>query len=622
MFAEYIYFIFIYIFKRMEVIIAAIGLGGLYLVSKQNKNESFANIESKLPNTNIENRNYPSEYPIVNPETDLTSSLSNNNKFESPNGVYTDKFFDPSLITSKMNRDTPFSDINNQKKAQGDYYSMTGEQVNGTYFTHNNMIPFFGSKSRDIHTSANANESSLDNMNGSGSQIIIKKEQSPLFAPVENLQWAFGMPSISDFEQSRMNVSAKMENVKPFAEQKVGPGLDLGYTTEGCYGYNSGMAAREKWVDRDVDELRVLNKPKPGGFLQYGHEGPAISYVKVMGDLGQGLQEKYRPDTTFEMGPDRLMTTTGIEKGAMLQPTHIDRFVNRPETTVSYSGGAGFVDAEHTYVPGQYMPSTNVELGQVPISVANANGRHYATEGDYGIKAKMAYPNNRSVVKQTGYFGAVGGAFGEAVAPLLDILRPSRKENTVGTLRPYQNPKSEVAQSYIFNPADRTSTTIRETTENSNFHLNVNRNTAQQGGGYLVTKQQPINNSRILTSDFFYSGNSSAQAGSQQQRAYDAEYRQRNNDLKSSTNIGYTTGGNISLLNGNINQRNDVRDNLLKNNRKNAPNLPYQTPSIDSFGHMRGTGSTYSTIQLERNDGSVLNQLKGNPYALNTASQL
>ena len=614
----------------MEVLITAIGLGGLYLISKQNNNENddrnaepFTNGKlQQLPNTNIENRNYPSEYPIISPETDLTSKLSNDNKFESPNGVYTDKFFDPAFVTTGMNRDTPFSNITSRQKSQGDYYSMTGEQVNGSYFTHNNMVPFFGSKKRDIHTTANANESSLDNMNGSGSQIIIKKEQAPLFTPAENLQWAFGMPSTSEFVQSRMNVSAKMENVKPFAEQKVGPGLDLGYTTEGCYGFNSGLAARDKWVDRDVDQLRVLNKPKPGGFLQNGHEGPAISYIKVMGDMGQGLQEKNRPDTTFEMGQDRLLTTTGIEKGPMLHPTQVERHVNRPETTASYAGGAGFVDAEHTYVPGEYMPSTNIELGQVPISVANANGRNYATEGDYGIKGKMAYPNNRSAVKQNSYFGAVGGAFGEAVAPLLDVLRPSRKENTVGTLRPYQNPKSEVPESYMFNPADRTPTTIRETTEKSPFHLNVNRNTAQQGGGYLVSKQQPINNSRILTSDFFYSGVSSAQAGSQQQRAYDAEYRQRNNDVKSSTNVGYTTGGNISLMNGNINQRNDVRDQVLKNNRRNAPNLPYQTPSIDSFGRLQGTGPITSTIQLDRNNGSVLNQLKGNPYAINTASQL
>jgi hypothetical protein len=601
----------------MEFLIPLIGLGGLYIIS--NKKESFEN----LPNTDIPNRNYPAEYPILSQETDLTSKLSNDNPFDAVNGVYTDKFFDPALINSgNINVNTPFSTLQNIPKSSGNYYSMTGESVDGNYFSHNNMVPFFGSRKRDIHTGANSYESALDNMNGTGSQIIIKKEQSPMFAPVENLQWAFGAPNTTDFERSRMNVSMKMENVKPFAEQKVGPGLDLGYTTEGNGGYNSGMAAREKWVDRDVDQLRVLNKPKSSGYLMYGHEGPANSYVQTMGDLGQGIQEKNRPDKTFAWGPERLFTTTGIEKGAMQQPTHVERFVNRPETTASYVGGAGFVDADHTYIPGEFRPSTNIELGQVPLSAAHAVGRQYATGYDYGIKSQHAYANNRSAFKQQSYFGAVGGAIGEVVAPLLDVLRPSRKENAVGSLRPYQNPKYEVSQSYVFNPADRAPTTIRETTENSNGHLFVNRGALQDGNGYLVSKHQAVDNSRMLTSDFFYAGNSSAAAGAQQTRAYDAEYRQRNNDLKSSTNVGYTTGGNISLLNANINQRNDNRDLIMKNDRKNVPDLPYQTPNIESYGRLQGTGQNYSTVQLDRNNGSVLSQLHDNPYAVNTASHL
>jgi hypothetical protein len=600
----------------MELLIPIVGLGGLYIISNnQKKKESF------LPNVDIPNRNYPTEYPIISPETDLTSSLSTTNAFQSPNGVYTDKFFDPTNTTS--NYDTPFSSVHKQNKQPQEYYSMTGEAVDSNYFSHNNMVPFFGSKRRDIHSNANAVESIMDNLNGSGSQTITKTEQSPLFTPEDNVQWAFGVPNTTDFYKSRMNVSLKMDNVKPFAEQRVGPGLDLGYTTEGCYGYNSGMAAREKWVDRGVDELRVLNKPKSSGHLLYGHEGPADSYIKQMGNMGHGIQEKNRPETTFAMGPERLLTTTGIEKAPMLHPTQIERYVNRPETNMEYSGGAGYVNTENSYIPGEYMPSTNVQLGQVPLATANAGGRHYATEADYGIKSQHAYPNNRSIVKQNSYFGIVGGAITEAVAPLLDILRPSRKENSVGTLRPYQNAKSEVPQSYLFNPADRTPTTIRETTEKSKFHLNINRNSAQQGGGYLVSEQQPIQNSRMLTSDFFYSGNSSAAAGSQQTRAYDAEYRQRNNDLKSSTNVGYTTGGNISILNSQINQRNNtMTDSLLQNNRKNVPNLPYQTPSIESMGKLQGSGQQFSTIQLDRNNGDILSQLKGNPYVINTASHL
>ena len=62
----------------MEIVIPIIALGGLYIVSNQKKNkENFKTRKNdELPNTNIPNRNYPMEYPVLSPETDLTSKLS------------------------------------------------------------------------------------------------------------------------------------------------------------------------------------------------------------------------------------------------------------------------------------------------------------------------------------------------------------------------------------------------------------------------------------------------------------------------------------------------------------------------------------------------------------------
>jgi hypothetical protein len=599
----------------MELLIPVLGLGGLYIVSNQNrkKKESKESFGSALPNTNIPDRNYPtdSHSPL---ESDATSELSHNNRFDSV-GVYTDKFFNPDVAVNQTSAPLTNKPVD---YSQQQFYSMTGEKVDGNYFQHNNQVPFFGSKKRDIHTVSNSYESVLDNMNGTGSQTMKHTEQAPLFAPSKNLQWAHGTPNSSDFMQSRMNVSMKMENVKPFAEQRVAPGLDLGYGTEGAYGYNSGMAAREKWLDRGVDELRVANKPKPGGNMLYGHEGPSNSYIKQMGQ--QGVQEKNRVDTSFEMGSDRYFTTTGMEKGPALRPIQEDRFTNRPETTTSYTGIAGYADSEQTYVTGDYMPSKNISLGAVPLTVANANGRGFATESDYGIKSQHAYNNNRTASNANSqtYFGILGGIIGEAVAPLLDIVRPTRKENAIGNLRPYQNLGSHVPQTYVFNPSDRAPTTIRETTENSNYHLNMNRSVNQSGGGYLANPQQPVNTNRLLTSDFFYSGNSSASV--KQTRAYDAEYNQRNNDNKSSTNVGYKTAGNMAIYNGSINQRTTDKDSDLITKRGVAPSLPYQSPDTRSMGiqtlNPAASNNGVSQIQLDRNNGNVLSQLKGNPYVL------
>ena len=611
----------------MEIALPLVALSGLYLINNQSKKKSgwepFSNKES-LPNTDIQNRNYPSEYPVVSSELDLTSSLSNNNKFDSQ-GVYTDKYFD-SYGNKKISeaqgvpsyRDNLITTVSESSGPPAKYFSLNGSQVDSTHFQHNNMVPFFGSSLRTNHGSVNSNESILDNMNGGGSQHISKKEQSPLFSPHDNLQWAYGAPNVNDFYQSRVNPSMKMANVKPFAEERVGPGLGLGYTTEGSGGFNSGMAMRDSWLDRGVDELRVANKPKSSGHLLFGHEGPANSAIKYNGTVEQmGVMEKNRPERAFEMDESRYFTTTGVEKRPMLQGIPVERPQARTETTTSYSGGAMSSNPE-MYVSGEYMPSTNIQLGELPIGVANANGRYYANSGDYGIQANRVYPNNRTENESGNYFGIMGGAIGSVVAPLLDVLRPSRRENTIGNLRPYQNAKTTVSNSYIFNPADKTPTTIRETTENSKFHLNVNAN--QRGGAYQVTDQQSVDNNRMTTGDFYYAGGSSAI--SKEARVYDAEYNQRNNDNKSSTNVGYTTGGGMATLNNYINMRSADKDSYLKNNREIAPKMPYQSPDITGFGSLQGTNQLYQNIQLDRNDGSVLSSLKGNPYALSVTGAL
>jgi hypothetical protein len=579
--------------------------------------ESFSNKE--LPNTNIPNKNYPDEYPIVSGETEQTSKLSHDNKFDAPY-VYTDKYFNPRVNATVVNTNAPMNPgvLQPGSASSSQYYSLTGEKVDSSYFQHNNMVPFFGSNIRSRYADSNSNESVLDNMNGSGSQIYDKKEQAPLFSPAENYQWAHGAPINTDFYQSRVNVGSRMANVKPFAEERVAPGLGLGFTSQGSGGFNSGMSMRDQWLDRNVDELRVANKPKPSGLAIFGREGPAISRVTNLGSIGQ--VEKNRPDTTHEMSKDRWFTTTGAEKAQTLRALPIDRFVNRPDTSVDYIGAAGAV-VDSTYVPGEYMPSTNIELGAVPFAGANANGRQFANDGDYGIKSKLAYPNNRTANKQDDYYGGVGGAIGAAVAPLLDILRPSRKENTIGTLRPYQNPKSEVAQSYVFNPADRPAPTIRETTEKSKFHMNVNAN--QNGGAYNVTAHQAIENNRQSTSDFYYAGNAGAGGGAREVRAYDAEYNQRNNDIKSSTNVGYTPNGNMDLMNSDINMRQASRDNLLQNSRAVIGTMPYQSPDPTNMGRTAGsTNNLYANINMDRNTPDITNMLKSNPYVVDYRSAL
>ena len=191
----------------MELAVPGIAIGLLWLATQQKKNKENFTGDTLLPNTNIPDVNYDNGfYEPANPEIDQSAELTVNNRYDGE-GAYTDKYFNANMNQSNLSM--PSTDNSPQ------FYSLTGEKVSAEYFKHTNMQPFFGSKSRSMMTNGHVNEGLLDSYSGAGSQSITKKEQSPLFAPNENMQWAHGAPNRNDFFQSRVNASSKMSNVLP-----------------------------------------------------------------------------------------------------------------------------------------------------------------------------------------------------------------------------------------------------------------------------------------------------------------------------------------------------------------------------------------------------------------------
>jgi hypothetical protein len=576
----------------MELAIPLVALGSLYIVSNQSKTPKPAN-EGFLPNTNVPDVNYPA----VSQETEISSKLSTMNKYSGPS-VYTDKYFNPyskgSLVKESINAD------NNQ------YKSLNGDNVDSAYFEHNNMMPFFGGKIRS-KIDPNSNEAIMDNYLGTGSQTFVKSEQAPLFAPNEKMHWANGAPNMNDFYQSRVNPSMRMANVKPFEEVKVGPGLGLGYGTEGAGGYNAGTAMRESWLPKGVDDLRTANKQKASEIMQLGHEGPAKSRITNVGILG--AFQKNRPETAFEWGADRLFTTTGAAKGQTLHSIPVERHVVRPETTVDYNGVAQSMHAQQA-MPGEVLPSHRIELGPTQLGAANAVGRGFGNEGDYGLKSKQVYANNRSSNTQDDYFGAVGSSIGAVVAPLLEIMRPSRKENTTGNMRVYGDAKTAVAQSYLYNPNDAPAPTMRETTENSVNHWNVNR--GQTNNGYASAKVEAVPQHRDTTTTSYTGSGASKNPAL---RVYDAELGYQPSNLKAETIKGRFGNSNTNLFNNSVNYQGKPKDLDMLNNREVMPKMPYVTAG--SLGtYQQKSQNLDSNINMERNTPDMYNVLQQNPYAI------
>jgi len=590
------------------LIIPALAFMGIYTIQTQEQANNKRREGFDLPNTNIPDANFPNEYPIDNSNSDLTitSRLSTVNKFDGE-GAYTDKYF--------MEEKMPSQTTNK-------YNSLSGPQSTD-YFTHNNMQPFFGSKSRDIHRANDSNESVLDNMVGQGSQTISKREVAPLFDAKDGMTWANGMPNTSEFVRSRMNTSQYMSNVQPFAQERVGPGLGLGASNEGSGGFNSGMLGRESWIDKSVDELRVASKPKSSGNTLLGFEGAPDAQIKTLGGIGKFA--KNGQETTFELGMERSIGALSSTKGNANYAEIIERFTNRPETELSYVGGAGpnGSNTGASLVDGEYMPSNRIDLGALPLGpVAGSSNFKLANVADFGLKSTMAYPNNRTTNMDDDYFGIATSALGSILSPIMDVLKPNRKNNVVGTLRPYQNPSAKVKNSYLVNTKDRTPTTNREMSDKEQNLWIVNSTMMQNGGGYMTAEQTPVENQRdYSTPNSSYIGG--GKSSNLKQRDYSAELAQTSNGIRESTvsRSGFSPAGNMKLFNGDVNVFNNPNREIMSSTMGEFQNAPksfnQMTPSLDIIGRSNGGHSLYSGMGLDRNTDEVMGEiLKQNPYAL------
>ena len=616
-----------------ELAIPLLGLAGAYIMSNQKKKdgvprplaaasnaapvkEGYVNMGrpvNAMPNVAVP----PDNYPVFKPNTGYDADEYSN--FPDSNAA-TDKYYEQSAFVEVANGGpdfggkTQFGDTYQQRRQ---VMSLTGKPVDAAEFKHNNMAPFFGAKIRGRTTDANVHESVLDSMNGAGSQWVSKSEVAPLFKPQENYNYVHGTPNTSDFMQSRQMPSSNMANVKPWEEVHVAPGLDKGYTDVGSGGFNSGMDARDKWVDRNVDELRVKTNPK----LTFGletHEGPAHYYIpNAPSATTQGKVEKYLPDTYYLNTPDRWLTTTGLEKAQTARPIQADRFVNRPSTTSDYFGAGSEQNGGATYTAPAVEQSRRqqIDVSNHHAINMNAAGQGPASTGDHGRTGFKVLHNNRSTTTNAVQMGGVFGAIRAVVAPLLDVVRPSRKENVIGNLRSYANAGTTVPAGTVFNPADRLPTTIKETTSGLlDFnHLNFER---QTNAGYQVADQQPVENQRDTTTDVKYLGAAGGDGAHMGNQVYDAAYNQRNNCNKVQTS--WTNQGNMNLMSHDANvsvRKHNVSAQNYVGAAAPGPNTVNMPPSVETYGKMR-TRQNYprNAIECERINPEILDAFRNNPY--------
>ena len=414
--------------------------------------------------------------------------------------------------------------------------SLTGDNIDPTKFTHNNMVPFFGGNVRQ-----NLDEFStrgiFENFTGTQDSYQKKQEQGLFFQPQKNMSNVYGTGNLDGYMYDRYYVSNIRSNETPIEKVYVGPGLNQGYTNEPSGGFQQ-PDAQDYSMPKTVDELRV------------------VSGQKIAKPAKIGTVYKNRPDTFYVQEPDRYFTTTGQVIAPEQRPCIVTKYTNRKTTELKTRTGSaapihgtvaqvrskykisnkityadegprnldgagtwnildmfGFKSAPHDYGKQSIRVRDNKRVlnnendkGNNIINLKAPNGKGVARNGQklketkkiiknnringnfQGGKKSVVYdPNNipRATIKETNIHNNHSGMLstnnkGVAYDPN-DIARTTIKETNIHNNHEGVFQNTGASRGIAYDPNDVTRTTIKETNIHNN-HEGVFQNTGASRG--------------------------------------------------------------------------------------------------------------------------------------------
>ena len=334
--------------------------------------------------------------------------------------------------------------------------SLSGMDIPADKFTHNNMQPFFGSRTRERY---HDNSTLLENYTGENVLMPKKKEVESLFEPIAGLTNVYKMQSTADFMQSRImsDISGKQNNVLPFQQVMVGPGLGMGYTAEPASRTHQ-LRQRDYVMPKTIDELRVIGKSRnemPGRIA-----GPPKLDTWMRQELGEMTKEVV-PKTWEQPNPTDLTGAMAAVQGAT-QYGAIDLVDWEKKLTSEYFGGAGPA-GDHAPESRDtiYSDPRTQQLGALEMGIARLIG----TAGDYGKSAIKVYDQSRNFYEAKTEIGNVTTTVKALMAPFLDIFRHTTKEYLIDSAREFGMLQSTApSKPTIYDPVNyQPRTTIKET---------------------------------------------------------------------------------------------------------------------------------------------------------------
>ena len=320
-------------------------------------------------------------------------------------------------------------------------------------FTHNNMVPFFGSKLSQ-NMSESRNEVLLENFTGASAPgSLAPKTEVKSFSDVSMHMMPENIPyyaaSLDRFESSTMR-----RNEVPMDAERVGPGTKFDDPSLPSGGYQQD-AYRDVPFYPTVDELRTKTKPKStfeGRIVDGQKETTRAETV--------GTFEKNRVDTFNEQTEDDMLPNTGVSKNTS-RPCVSMRETNR-KTAQEYSGVPYQNRGDPKY--GKIKESSRNQFRNFGSRNDSHQGMGVGQFDDYGRKGVQVYDNQRDLTSVNTFQGNLTTLIKSMIAPVTDALKPTTKEYLVQNAREFGPINSTaVHKSTVHDPNDVARTTVKET---------------------------------------------------------------------------------------------------------------------------------------------------------------
>jgi hypothetical protein len=496
--------------------------------------------------------------------------------------------------------------------------SLSGQAINSSDFTHNNMQPFFGGRVRQ-NVDVDANTGRLDRYTGSGSTDIRKKEVEQMFdntqTPFGNV---FGLEDASDFVQDRINTPRNRAGERPFEPVKVAPGVGEGFSSTGKGGFQQ-IEVNELMMKnmKKTDDLRVETNPK----LSYSM--PVVQGARFVANSAESAGEvrKYRPDGFFIDKEGKLVGAAGpadITKEAN-RPIQIMADVTRPDTSVYYSGPGGSQEFGSNYVVGSYRKPTANQFGGAGYRNADASQYSSSPDDDYGKSSYEARPNERSYTTDRVVGLNLSPAEAGAVTTHFeDESRPTRRGETIGNIAQAANATGYASSApalTVWDPSDIARTTVREgTIHNDRFGIMA----VADGPTRLTVYDpddiaRPTQKAQISAKSDYIGG---PKAAHERFMSHGSAYNMRLNESKEkSIRRPKLAGGNISLFKGEeLNVTSKKLDIDIKNDRALAVNRSIDLgPGSADIGRPKYRAPPMFDQTIERNGREIIEPTQNNP---------